>query len=249
MAKLKVFVSSTCYDLSIVRSQVRSYIKQLGHDPVMSDYMEVLYDPREHTHKSCIQEISGCDIAILIIGSRFGGKGVPAAFDEIDFAGLEEKSASPAILQSKEKLSVTQLEICKAIEDGIPVFTFVDDKNQGVRFADRRINHSDPLIFLNSGLRFASLHILTHCFSPLKEIDGTLTLICNPFKAEQSECPMKLVSRLKVELIYAKNYSSIEEAKSSIFAYIEIFYNRKRRHSANDNMSPVAFEEKAALAA
>ncbi len=128
MAKLKVFVSSTCYDLSIVRSQVRSYIKQLGHDPVMSDYMEVLYDPREHTHKSCIQEISGCDVAVLIIGSRFGGKGVPAAFDEIDFASLEEKSASSGILQNKEKLSVTQLEICKAIEDGIPVFTFVDDR-------------------------------------------------------------------------------------------------------------------------
>jgi len=128
MAKLKVFVSSTCYDLSIVRSQVRSYIKQLGHEPVMSDYMEVLYDPREHTHKSCIQEISGCDVAVLIIGSRFGGKGVPTAFGEIDFASLEEKSASSEILQSKEKLSVTQLEICKAIEDGIPVFTFVDDR-------------------------------------------------------------------------------------------------------------------------
>ena len=56
-------------------------------------------------------------------------------------------------------------------------------------------------------------------------------------------------SRLKVELIYAKHYCSIEEAKSGIFAYIEIFYNRKRRHSANDDMSPVAFEEKAALAA
>lgn len=55
--------------------------------------------------------------------------------------------------------------------------------------------------------------------------------------------------RLKVELIYAKNYRSIEDAKSGIFAYIEIFYNRKRRHSANDDMSPVAFEEKAALAA
>jgi putative transposase len=55
--------------------------------------------------------------------------------------------------------------------------------------------------------------------------------------------------RLKVELIYAKNYRSIEEAKSGIFAYIEIFYSRKRRHSANDDMSPVAFEEKAAKAA
>ena len=56
-------------------------------------------------------------------------------------------------------------------------------------------------------------------------------------------------SRLKVELIYAKNYQSIEEAKSGIFSYIEVFYNRKRRHSANDGLSPVAFEEKAARAA
>lgn len=128
MAKLKVFVSSTCYDLSIVRSQVRSYIKQLGHDPVMSDYMEVLYNPREHTHESCIQEIAGCDVAVLIIGSRFGGKGVPAAFDGIDFESLKTKSASSSILQGNDKLSITQLEICKAIEDSVPVFTFVDDR-------------------------------------------------------------------------------------------------------------------------
>jgi transposase InsO family protein len=56
-------------------------------------------------------------------------------------------------------------------------------------------------------------------------------------------------ARLKVELIYAKNYQSIEEARSGIFGYIEIFYNRKRRHSANDGVSPVEFEEKAAIAA
>jgi len=56
-------------------------------------------------------------------------------------------------------------------------------------------------------------------------------------------------SRLKVELIYAKNYRSVQEAKTGIFEYIEIFYNRKRRHSANDNLSPVVFEERAALAA
>lgn len=56
-------------------------------------------------------------------------------------------------------------------------------------------------------------------------------------------------ARLKVELIYAKNYQSIEEARSGIFSYIEIFYNRKRRHSANDGVSPVDFEENAAIAA
>lgn len=56
-------------------------------------------------------------------------------------------------------------------------------------------------------------------------------------------------SRLKVELIYAKNYQSIDAARSGIFSYIEIFYNKKRRHSANGGISPAAFEERAALAA
>ena len=56
-------------------------------------------------------------------------------------------------------------------------------------------------------------------------------------------------SRLKVELIYAKNYRNIDEARTGIFEYIEIFYNRKRRHSANDNLSPAEYEAKAALAA
>ena len=56
-------------------------------------------------------------------------------------------------------------------------------------------------------------------------------------------------ARLKVELIYAKCYQSIDEARSGIFGYIEVFYNRKRRHSANDGVSPVDFEEKAAIAA
>jgi len=55
-------------------------------------------------------------------------------------------------------------------------------------------------------------------------------------------------SRLKVELIYAKDYQSLEKARSGIFSYIEIFYNRKRRHSANGGISPVAYEEMTALA-
>ena len=48
--------------------------------------------------------------------------------------------------------------------------------------------------------------------------------------------------RLKVELIYAENFTSVEQAKESIFEYIEMFYNRKRRHSAIGYTNPVAFE-------
>ncbi|MBL7252580.1 IS3 family transposase [Alloalcanivorax marinus] len=53
-------------------------------------------------------------------------------------------------------------------------------------------------------------------------------------------------SRLKVELIYAEQYPSIEAVQSGIFEYIENFYNRKRRHSALGNISPAEFERRCA---
>ncbi len=50
-------------------------------------------------------------------------------------------------------------------------------------------------------------------------------------------------SRLKVELIYAEDYRTVEEARAGIFEYIELFYNRVRRHSANGYLSPNAYEQ------
>jgi putative transposase len=48
---------------------------------------------------------------------------------------------------------------------------------------------------------------------------------------------------LKKELVYRKKYKTKEEAKKSIFEYIEVWYNRKRIHSSIGYMSPVQFEE------
>jgi transposase InsO family protein len=50
-------------------------------------------------------------------------------------------------------------------------------------------------------------------------------------------------SRLKVELIYAENYRTVEQARSGIFDYIEVFHNRKRRHSAIGYVSPHQYEQ------
>jgi transposase InsO family protein len=47
---------------------------------------------------------------------------------------------------------------------------------------------------------------------------------------------------LKTELIYWNSYQTREQAKRSIFEYIEIFYNRQRLHSALNYLSPVEFE-------
>jgi transposase InsO family protein len=49
--------------------------------------------------------------------------------------------------------------------------------------------------------------------------------------------------RLKVELIYAENYKTVEDTHSGIFEYIEIFYNKQRRHSAIGYMCPNEYEK------
>src|SRR4030088_336943 len=51
---------------------------------------------------------------------------------------------------------------------------------------------------------------------------------------------------LKTELVHHQHYATSEEARRDIFAYIEGFYNRKRRHSAIGYISPIEMELKAA---
>ena len=47
---------------------------------------------------------------------------------------------------------------------------------------------------------------------------------------------------LKTELVYFNKYQTRREASKSIFEYIEIFYNRRRRHSYLEYLSPLDFE-------
>jgi len=47
---------------------------------------------------------------------------------------------------------------------------------------------------------------------------------------------------LKTELVYRHSYVTRQEARASIFEYIEVFYNRERRHSSIGYVSPETFE-------
>ncbi len=128
MAGTKVFISSTCYDLSVLRAELRNFILSLGHEPIMSECADVVYDPRIHTHTSCVNEVINCDIMIVIIGSRFGGKSVPEAISKVDLAELERSSKDSTTISKKSNISITQLEVLKALENNIPVYTFVEKK-------------------------------------------------------------------------------------------------------------------------
>ena len=57
-------------------------------------------------------------------------------------------------------------------------------------------------------------------------------------------CAESFFHSLKVELLYGEPLMSAEKTREVVFEYIEIDYNRNRRHSANAFVSPEQFEEK-----
>ena len=102
MAIPKVFIASTCYDLKYIRSNLKYFIESIGYEPILSEYGQVFFNPDEHTHDSCLNEVENCQLFILIIGGRFGGK-----------------------FKDTEK-SITNKEYEKAIEKKIPIFTLIE---------------------------------------------------------------------------------------------------------------------------
>ncbi len=57
-------------------------------------------------------------------------------------------------------------------------------------------------------------------------------------------CAESFFHSLKVELIHGEYFDTREIMRRAVFEYIEVDYNRTRRHSANGHISPLAFETK-----
>lgn len=49
-------------------------------------------------------------------------------------------------------------------------------------------------------------------------------------------------SSLKIELVYRNDFQTHTQARSAIFNYIEVFYNRQRSHSSISFLPPASFE-------
>ena len=105
MAKPRVFVSSTFYDLRQVREGLDRFISGLGYEAVLHETGNVAYGkdspPETYVHR----EIQLCDILICIIGGRYG-------------AESQEQPGS----------SITQLELHTAIENLVQVFIFIEQQ-------------------------------------------------------------------------------------------------------------------------
>lgn len=68
MAKPRIFISSTYYDLKHLRSSLENFIESLGFEPVLSEKGDIAYVPDMPIDESCYREARSADVFVLIIG-------------------------------------------------------------------------------------------------------------------------------------------------------------------------------------
>lgn len=95
-------MSSTCYDLSQIRTDISEYIKKSGHNPILSEFENFPVSPELNTIENCIKIVKeNADILVLIVGNRYG-----------------------SIIDNGK--SITNNEFLVAKQKGIPIFCFID---------------------------------------------------------------------------------------------------------------------------
>jgi len=102
MARPRIFISSTYYDLRVVRADLERLVKEIGYEPVLFERGHVPYGKDEALEQYCYREISTCDILIALIGGKFGTE------------------------SHDREHSITQRELRTAIELGKQIYIFVE---------------------------------------------------------------------------------------------------------------------------
>jgi len=113
MAKPRVFVSSTYYDLKHVRSSLDLFIESLGFEPVLSEKGDIAFTPDSPLDESCYREASNADIFVLIVGGRYGTE-----------ASGKQKMPGRTFFERYE--SITKKEYESAVARDIPVYVLVE---------------------------------------------------------------------------------------------------------------------------
>ena len=123
MAKPRVFISSTFYDLKQVRADLKIVIESLGYIAVDNNQGDIPYGKDEELDKYCYKEISNIDILVSIIGGRLG-------------------SESSVI----NNASISQVELKTARDFNKQVYIFID-KNVLAEYETYLLNKGNNVVY------------------------------------------------------------------------------------------------------
>lgn len=102
MAKPRIFISSTYFDLRSVRADLERFINEIGYEPILFERGHIPYGKDDPLEEYCYKEINSCDILIAIIGGNYGS-------------------------ESKDQFnSITQRELKTAVDLSKQIYVFVE---------------------------------------------------------------------------------------------------------------------------
>lgn len=73
MKRPTVFVSSTIYDFSDLRSALKFWLSEMGFDAQLSEHNDFKKNLNTNSYEACLQSVAESDYFILLIGTRYGG--------------------------------------------------------------------------------------------------------------------------------------------------------------------------------
>ncbi len=93
---MKVFISSTVYDLLDVRAELACELAALGISPVLSDdkLSDFKVDCNVNSIETCLVNVDACDAVILILDRRYGPKLGQFGFEDVSATHLEYRRAA-----------------------------------------------------------------------------------------------------------------------------------------------------------
>jgi len=118
----------------------------------------------------------------------------------------------------------------------------VNDRHLTIRALEMALQRRCPAI----GLLHHSDQGSTYASEDYQDVLAARGIVCS--MSRRGNCHDNAVmescfSTIKAEL--ADRFDSCSEAKRELFAYIEVFYNQRRRHSTIGQISPAAYERRA----
>ena len=123
MARPRVFVSSTYYDLKHIRSSLEGFISELGYEPILFESGDIPFHHDKPLDANCYDAVDHAHIFVLIIGGRYGS----AASGQTQLPTKSNKLSDDELDKTYQFYnSVTVEEYKRARSNDLPIYIFVE---------------------------------------------------------------------------------------------------------------------------
>jgi hypothetical protein len=142
---MRIFLSSTAYDLSDLRAFTVNLLEKSGHEVLFHESPTFPARVGLHSHDQCIEAVADSDLVICLIDRRYGGKYagarvaiIPDQTFSVQGATKSGKRKKFEVVVPASSLSITWIELITAHQKAIPVITFARQRTLDEKESRRR---------------------------------------------------------------------------------------------------------------